>query len=81
MTYKLPPLPERYSAHRDEITGHVFCDLFTEGQMQAYGQQCRDAALEEAAKVCDAAVKYYHPHFPESSGAALHLGTTIRSLK
>jgi len=50
MTNKLPPLPERYSAHRDEITAHVFCDLFTKAQMQAYGQQCRDAALEEAAK-------------------------------
>lgn len=28
-------------------------DCFTEKQMQAYGQACREVALEEAAQVCD----------------------------
>ena len=44
---KLPPLPDvkPYTYSMD------LC--YTAEQMQAYGQACRAAALEEAAKVCD----------------------------
>ena len=53
MTSKLPPLPEPHgeSVHR----GHLI--KFTDHQMQAYGQACRDAALEEAAQRGDGMMK------------------------
>lgn len=47
---KLPPRPEPAVPPSELITkSGVWAGLYTAEQMQAYGQQCRDAALEEAA--------------------------------
>jgi hypothetical protein len=43
MTNKLPPMPD----------GCGLSNYYSQEQMQAYGQECRDAALEEVAMVCD----------------------------
>ena len=57
----MPPLPEAgytrpcyiYNAD-NEICGHALPMLYyTADQMKAYGQACREAALEEAAQVCN----------------------------
>ena len=55
MTNKLPPLPEAIVPASDMIENvdGVLGELFTRHQMREYGEQCRDAALEEAAKICD----------------------------
>ena len=50
-------------------------DAYTEEQMQAYGQECRAAALEEAAQVCESQNQGWH-----SDDAAL-IAHQIRSLK
>ena len=39
-------VPERYTTHNDPITGHIFCDLFTEHQLLAYGAAQRLAGRE-----------------------------------
>ena len=44
------PLPEGYEPH--ELPADYTGPLWIESQMQAYGQACRAAALEEAAEVC-----------------------------
>lgn len=44
----LPPLPEPYA-----VTVLHDIPYYTADQMQAYGQLCRQQALEEAAQVCD----------------------------
>jgi hypothetical protein len=60
MTNKLPPLP--ISAYgelmiaTDEDGDAILDDCYTEAQMQAYGQACRDAAIEEAALAVEAGV-------------------------
>ncbi len=46
----LPPLPESHPYGFDLPGEHP---LFKAEQMRAYGQQCRDAALREAAELCD----------------------------
>ena len=42
----LPPFPEPYLYPRGDY-------FFNAEQMQSYGQQCRAAALEEAAALCN----------------------------
>ena len=45
----LPPLPAAayvYKKHHDPVYDDIY---FTEDQIKAYGQQCREAALEQAA--------------------------------
>jgi hypothetical protein len=49
MTNKLPPLPQGYGSIPWDYRGNIFI----EAQIRAYGQQCRDAALDEAAQFCD----------------------------
>ena len=52
----LPPLPDspylytEWSSPAERVSN----TMFTEAQMREYGKQCREAALEEAAKACDA---------------------------
>ena len=56
----LPPLPKKLILHT-QIPGHYwYGDVVghTDAAMQAYGQACRAAALEEAAAVADAGFKY-----------------------
>ena len=48
----LPPLPNPSAA------GSVEHPLYTIDQMKAYGQQCREAALEEAAKAIKEPIGY-----------------------
>ncbi len=43
----LPPLPAPWRID-DEDEDH-----YSKDQVQAYGQQCRDAALEDAANLCN----------------------------
>lgn len=51
---KLLPLPAPAVPPSELITkSGVWGSLYTAEQVQAYGQQCREAALEETAKVCD----------------------------
>lgn len=53
MTNKLPPLPE------DRVLiDSAFCEnrVYDAYDMQAYGQQCRDAALEEAALAVESGI-------------------------
>ena len=49
----LPPLPAAayvYKKHHDPVYDAIY---FTADQMRKYGQQCREDALEEAAKACE----------------------------
>ena len=51
----LPPLPKKLILHT-QIPGHYwYGDVVghTDAAMQAYGQQCRASALEEAARLCN----------------------------
>ena len=50
-------------------------DCYTPDQMQAYGQQCRSEALEEAAQVCESENQGWH------CNAAAVAATKIRILK
>ena len=45
----LPPLPN--PAHHIVIEG-ICIGYTSEAQTKAYGQECREAALEEAAQIC-----------------------------
>lgn len=47
---KLPPLPDSPYLYTEftSPTARVSNTMYTEAQMRAYGQQCRDAALREA---------------------------------
>ena len=51
---KLPPLPSATGQYffGSATSGH-WEGLIRESVVREYGQQCRDAALDEAAKVCD----------------------------
>jgi len=49
----LPPLPPPDTHCFDDDTS-ISCWSHSLEQMQAYGQACRDAALDKAAQVCDA---------------------------
>lgn len=74
----LPPLPEAYSYPRGDY-------FFNAEQMQAYGQQCREAALKEAALLCDGE-KWHDSGKPVSYITAFNEGCTdceavIRRLK
>jgi hypothetical protein len=52
MTNKLPPLPTADThCFDDDILKD--CWSYSASQMKEYGLLCRDAALDEAAKVCD----------------------------
>jgi hypothetical protein len=55
-TDKLPPLPESHPYGFDLPGEHP---LFKAEQMRAYGQQCRDAALREAAELCEQIAQQY----------------------
>ena len=71
----LPPFPEPYSYPRGDY-------FFNTEQMQTYGQQCRDAGLEEAAQV--AATTCHHEATKFADGfnlAAINIEQAIRSLK
>lgn len=51
----LPPLPKKLILHT-QIPGHYwYGDVVghTDAAMQAYGQACREAALEDAARLCN----------------------------
>jgi hypothetical protein len=75
---KLPPLPPPpYTVIRQDADSEIReYHGYTEVQMQAYGQACRDAAIEEAAKVCDEQQK--DGECPER---AAYCAEAIRSLK
>ena len=51
----LPPLPNPVipASELVESSSGVFAALYLREQMQAYGQQCRDQALLEAAALCN----------------------------
>ena len=51
----LPPLPDSPYLYTEWTSPaeRVSNTMFTEAQMQAYGQQCREAALEEVANICE----------------------------
>jgi hypothetical protein len=74
----LPPLPN-IARHVNALHRAIV------EMVEAYGQQCRDAALEEAAKACDAA----NPHPDQWSDMSefterrvvLKLAAEIRSMK
>jgi hypothetical protein len=54
MTNKLPTLPAPLYDHKHQAYEHSY----SKAQMLEYGQQCRDAALEEAAQECERMVMY-----------------------
>ena len=57
----LPPLPAAAyvdKKHHDPVYDDIY---FTEAQMREYGQQCREAALEEAARLVE---KYFDVNEP-----------------
>ena len=64
------PIPEALG-----VWGYARPTSYTAEQLQAYGQQCRDAALEEAAQVCESENQGWH------CNAAAVAATKIRSLK
>ena len=74
----LPPLPEPFPAGYIAQTEY----FYTAEQMQAYGQQCREAALEEAASL--ASTTCHHEDTPFADGfnyASINIEKMIRSLK
>ena len=68
----LPPFPEPYLYPRGDY-------FFNAEQMQAYGQQCRAAALEEAARVCSNKAETKRLYLNESH--YLECAEAIRSMK
>ena len=68
----LPPFPEPYSYPRGDY-------FFNAEQMKAYGQQCRDAGLEEAAQVCSHKAETKRLYLNEAH--YLECAEAIRSLK
>jgi hypothetical protein len=52
----LLPLPKKIILHTQLPDHYWYGDVVghTDAAMQAYGQQCRDAALKESAQICDA---------------------------
>ena len=69
----LPPLPPVL------FVINYMNDSYTAEQMQAYGQACREAALEEAAKVCSHKAETKRLFLNESH--YLECAEAIRSLK
>ena len=70
MSNNLPPLPDWLQLTNDEVRSRV----------RAYGQQCRQQALEDAAKVCDERDNRFHP--ASAFSAELHnCAAAIRALK
>lgn len=65
---KLPPMP-----HHASLTP-IGDRLYLAAQMREYGQQCRDAALDEAAEHCDTLQAY-------PSTEPRHCAEDIRILK
>ena len=47
----LPPLPTEIELSSEQDERAIYG--YTAEQMKAYGQQCREAALEEAAALCN----------------------------
>ena len=71
----LPP-PE----HEDHVDARFKRhNCYTAEQMQAYGQQCRDATLEEAAQVCSNKAETKRLYLNEAH--YLECAEAIRSLK
>ena len=77
----LPPLPTPVipASELVESSSGVFAALYLREQMQAYGQQCRDAALEEAALFIENG-SFMHDQSPAKLFAD-QLAPKIRSLK
>ncbi len=81
----LPPLPNPVipASELVESSSGVFAALYLREQMQAYGQQCREVALEEAAAVIEADI-YPAPltayQVQYNAGISLRV-SKIRSLK
>ncbi len=69
----LPPLPKELAAFAETQARH--CAL--NDMVQAYGQQCRAAALEEAANVCEK----HSGQWTTSKATARNAAYEIRSLK
>lgn len=67
-----PPLPTPDTHCFDDDTG-VECWSHSPAQMQAYGQACREAALEEAAMAAESGFKYAKDGY--------QIADAIRSLK
>ena len=79
---KLPPLPKELAAFAETQARH--CAL--NDMVQAYGQQCREAALEEAAQVCESAITSiwdYHDDGRKQVGTTVcnNLAAGIRKIK
>ena len=82
-------LPEpNYYATFTADSSIIYNPYYTADQMQAYGEACRKAALEEAAKVCEAYEElglFEHGHTTMYGGvradAACGLAKEIRRLK
>ena len=74
----LPPLPTPDTHCFDEDTG-ISCWSHSTEQMQAYGQVCRAAALEEAAQVCSHKAETKRLYLNESH--YLECAEAIRSMK
>ena len=71
----LPP-PE----HEDHVDARFKRhNCYTAEQMQSYGQQCREAALEEAAQVCSHKAETKRLYLNEAH--YLECAEAIRSLK
>ena len=80
----LPPLPAPFRKQGQQMAydgyDKVFFDCYSSDQMQAYGQQCRETALEEAAKVCQSQADQLM--YPSTGNAiALVCAGKIRSMK
>ena len=79
---KLPPLPEPDTAWVDGVDQYgydTYDHAYSEEQLKEYGQQCRDAALEEAAKFIESG-NFLHDQSPAKLFAD-QLAPKIRNLK
>ena len=74
----LPPLPESFPAGYIAQTEY----FYTADQLKAYGQACREQALEEAATICDSLGGDIHYNNPDETRlCANSLAHAIRGLK
>ena len=76
----LPPLPTpACTTYFDVECVEVATRFYKAEQMQAYGQACREAALEEAAQVCSHKAETKRLYLNEAH--YLECAEAIRSLK
>ena len=78
----LPPLPAPFRKQGQQMSydgcDKAFFDCYSSDQMQAYGQQCRAEALEEAAIDAE---RFGHLWSGAPAKAFFELAEKIRSMK